>query len=99
MKLIIKEGDGMTHVEFEQKQSKERLSALDVEIREFRAQGRVALTYEDMKVRYGVGTNKARGIIRGIRQICGGGKLGEGKVLPSEVLYWESQVDMREVRL
>lgn len=81
------------------KESQERLSALDIEIREFRAQGRVALTYEDMKVRYGVGTNKARDIIRGIRRICGGGKLGEGKVLPSEVRYWESLVDKRTVRL
>ena len=76
-----------------------RLTALDVEIREFRAQGRVALTYTDIMERYGVGVGKARSIIRGIRSVCGGGKLGEGKVLPSEVLYWESLVDSRTVRL
>ena len=76
-----------------------RLTALDVEIREFRAQGRVALTYTDIMERYGVGVSKARSIIRGIRSVCGGGKLGEGKVLPSEVIYWESLVDNRTVRL
>lgn len=77
----------------------QRLSALDIEIREFRAQGRIALTYPDIMERYGVGIGKARGIIRAIRSVCGGGKLGEGKVLPSEVIYWESLVDARRVRL
>ena len=77
----------------------ERLTALDVEIREFREQGRVALTYQDIQARYGVGIVKAREIIRGIRSVCGGGKLGEGKVLPSEVLYWESLVDTRRVEI
>lgn len=76
-----------------------RLTALDIEIREFRAQGRIALTYEDIMERYGVGINQARNIIRGIRSVCGGGKLGVGKVLPSEVRYWESLVDQRQVRL
>ena len=76
-----------------------RLTALDIEIREFRAQGRIALTYEDIMERYGVGINQARSIIRGIRSVCGGGKLGVGKVLPSEVRYWESLVDQRQVRL
>ena len=99
MSVFTREGEDMTHEEFLKQQIAERLSQLDLEILEFRAQGRIALTYEDMKVRYGVGTNKARSIIRGIRSICGGGKLGEGKVLPSEVRYWESQVDMRVVRL
>ncbi|MBP3376225.1 MAG: hypothetical protein J6L83_05630 [Clostridia bacterium] len=89
----------MTHVEFLQKQSEQRLTLLDVEIREFRAAGRIALTYEDMMVRYGVGIVQARNIIRAIRSKCGGGKLGGAKVLPSEVLYWESLIDMREVRL
>lgn len=99
MKDSTRVGDGMTHVEFEQKQSQERLTALDVEIREFRAQGCIALTYKDMKVRYRVGDNQARSIIRSIRSVCGGGKLGVGKVLPSEAYYWESLVDMRVVRL
>ena len=89
----------MTHVEFLQKQSEQRLTLLDVEIRECRAAGRIALTYEDMMVRYGVGIVQARNIIRAIRSKCGGGKLGGAKVLPSEVLYWESLIDMREVRL
>lgn len=89
----------MTHVEFLQKQSEQRLTLLDVEIREFRAVGCIALTYEDMMVRYNVGIGQARNIIRAIRSKCGGGKLGGAKVLPSEVLYWESLIDMREVRL
>ena len=71
---------------------------MDVEIREFRAEGCVALTYEDMMVRYSVKKGKARDLIRAIRSVCGGGKLGIGKVLPSEVRYWESLVDMRKVR-
>lgn len=71
----------------------ERLTALDIEIAEFRQQGRVALTCEDIMERYGVGQVKAYQIIRAIRSVCGGGKLGSGKVLPSEVKYWESLVD------
>ena len=70
-----------------------RMTALDIEIREFRQQGRVALTHEDIMERYGVGQVKAYQIIRAIRSVCGGGKLGQGKVLPSEVRYWESLVD------
>lgn len=74
-----------------------RMTVLDAEIREFRAQGNIALRYPDIMARYGVGVNKARDIIRGIRSVCGGGKLGEGKVLPSEVLYWESLISTRRV--
>ena len=80
-------------------ESEERITSLDIQIREFREQGRVALTYKDIMARYGVGVSKARGIIRGIRSVCGGGKLGGAKVLPSEVLYWENLVDARRVRL
>lgn len=76
-----------------------RLSTLDIEIKEFREQGRVALDYKDIMRRYAVGESKAYGIIRGIRSVCGGGKLGAGRVLPAEVLYWESLVDARKVRL
>lgn len=76
-----------------------RLSTLDIEIKEFREQGRVALDYKDIMRRYAVGATKAYDIIRGIRSVCGGGKLGAGKVLPAEVLYWESLVDVRKVRL
>lgn len=92
----------MTYTDVLVSESQERLTALDVEIRklcELREQGRVALDCQDIMERYGVGTNKAREIIRGIRSVCGGGKLGEGRVLPSEVLYWESLVDARKVRL
>ena len=80
-------------------ESDERLTALDVEIREFRAQGCVALTYKDLMVRYGCCETLARNRLRGIRSVCGGGKLGVGKVLPAEVLYWESLVEKRKVRL
>ena len=76
-----------------------RLTELDIEIKEFRAQGKVALNYKDIMARYGVGRTRALEIIRGIRSVCGGGKLGSGKVLPSEVVYWESLIDKRMVRL
>ena len=89
----------MSYIDILKDESQERLTALDIEIREFREQGQIALTYPDIMTRYGVGENRARGIIRGIRSVCGGGKLGAGKVLPSEVAYWESLVDTRKVRL
>ena len=76
-----------------------RVTELDVQIREFKAQGQIALTYKDIMVRYGVQETKARAILRAIRSVCGGGKLGQGRVLPSEVLYWESLIDKRMVRL
>ena len=76
-----------------------RLTTLELEVREFREQGRIALDCEDIMARYGVGINKAREIIRGIRSVCGGGKLGAGKVLPQEVAYWESLVDRKYVRI
>lgn len=76
-----------------------RVTELDVQIREFKAQGQIALTYKDIMVRYGVQETKARAILRAIRSVCGGGKLGQGRVLPSEVVYWESLVDARKVRL
>ena len=41
--------------------------------------------------RYDVGLNKALDIIRVIRETCGGGSLPAGKVLPSEVAYWENK--------
>ena len=76
-----------------------RVTELDVQIREFKAQGQIALTYKDIMVRYGVQETKARAILRAIRSVCGGGKLGQGRVLPSEVVYWESLIDKRMVRL
>ena len=76
-----------------------RVTELDVQIREFKAQGQIALTYKDIMVRYGVQETKARAILRAIRSVCGGGKLGQGRVLPSEVVYWESLVVKKTVRL
>lgn len=75
------------------------MTALDREIQEFREQGRIALDYKDIQARYGVGIVNARDIIRGIKSVCGGGKLPSGKVLPSEVEYWESLVDKRKIRM
>lgn len=89
----------MTHLEFLEKQNQDQLTELDFQIRAIREQGRIALTYKDIMVRYGVQETKARAILRGIRSVCGGGKLGQGRVLPSEVLYWESLLDARKVRL
>ena len=45
--------------------------------------------------RYGgkIGINKAYQIIHAVRQVCGGGKLGSGLVLVSELEYWESLVN------
>lgn len=51
------------------------------------------LTVKDIQERYDYGINKARGILRDIRKSCNGGKLGAGKILPSELAYWESLVD------
>ena len=76
-----------------------RVTELDVQIKEFKAQGQIALTYKDIMVRYGVQETKARAILRAIRSVCGGGKLGQGRVLPSEVVYWESLVVKKTVRL
>ena len=76
-----------------------RITELELQVKELRAQGRVAFDYKDIMVRYGVGEGKARGIIRGIRSVCGGGKLGSGKVLPDEILYWESLIEKKFVRL
>ena len=80
-------------------EANERLTALDIEVREFREQGKISLDYKDIQSRYGVGSTNAREIIRGIKSVCGGGKLPAGKVLPSEVKYWESLVDKRTVRM
>jgi len=49
---------------------------------------------EGIMERYGVGKSTAYMILRGIRHVCNGGKLGlTTKVLKAEVLYWESIVD------
>ena len=46
-------------------------------------------TVADIAERYGCGTSKAYSIIRGIRDFNGGGALPLGKVLPSELKFWE----------
>ena len=66
------------------------VTALDREIREAREAAKTAIRYTDIMERYGVGIVKARNIIRDIRRTCGGGKLGAGMVLPSELEYWEN---------
>lgn len=89
----------MTYKEILMEESKERMTVLDVEIREFREQGRIALTHEDIQRRYGVHESQARDIIRGIKSVCGGGKLGTGRVLPAEVVYWESLISTERVKM
>lgn len=66
------------------------MTALDREIREVRSASKTAIRYPDIMERYGVGIVKARNIIRDIRRTCGGGRLGAGMVLPSELEYWET---------
>ncbi|MBQ7347760.1 MAG: hypothetical protein IJW55_07370 [Clostridia bacterium] len=66
------------------------MTALDREIRETREAVKTAIRYPDIMERYGVGIVKARNIIRDIRRTCGGGRLGAGMVLPSELEYWET---------
>ncbi len=77
----------------------QKIKDLNKEIREFQGEGKIALEVEDIMERYHVGRARAYDIIRGIRSVCGGGKLGEGKVLPTEARYWESLVETRKVRL
>lgn len=40
----------------------------------------------------------ALGYIRAIRETCGGGKLSKGKVLPSELEYWQTLIPVKEVK-
>lgn len=47
------------------------------------------LTTQDVAQRYGVCLKKAQEIIRGCEYLNGGLLLGKGKVLPSELKYWE----------
>lgn len=46
----------------------------------------------DIMERYGCGLNKAIDIIRAVKIKCGEDKLGKGKILKSELEYWESYV-------
>lgn len=67
-------------------------------IEDYIAEKKTALTAADIMKMFGVGRNKAYGIIRQIRCECGGGKLGAGKVLPSELEYWANTPDKRKVK-
>lgn len=73
------------------------MTELDKQILEKRKQEKIAFVYRDIMERYHVGETKARGIIRSIRKACGGGMLGAGKVLLSEVEWWESHPSTVEV--
>lgn len=53
------------------------------------------LDAKDIKDRYNVGINKAYEIIRCVHRVCGS-KLGPGKVLPSELAYWERRTISEE---
>lgn len=57
------------------------------------------LTYENIMERYCCGINRAKTIIRSVRACCGGGKLPQGKILASELAYWESLPIKKEVRI
>ena len=50
--------------------------------------------YDIMKM-YDCGINTAIGYLRAIKAVCGGGKLGKGKVLPCELEHWQNY--LREV--
>lgn len=67
-----------------------QLSVLDREIRTTRMGEKVALEFTDMMEIYGCGIVKAHEYINEIRRTCGGGRLGAGKVLPSEHEYWRN---------
>ncbi len=49
--------------------------------------------------RYSVSKTTAYQYIAAIRAFCGGGKLGRGKVLLAECLYWETNISHEKVRL
>lgn len=54
------------------------------------------LDREMLKARYGgkIGDSKAYEIMRAVRQVCGGGRLGsDSLILRVELEYWESIVD------
>lgn len=59
----------------------------------------VVLTKDDVMKRYCCGVNTARTIIQSVRACCGGGKLPRGKILASELAYWESMPIKRQVRI
>lgn len=69
------------------------------QIDKFQSDVRSALTYKDIMARYGCGVSSARKIVKSIRSVCGNGKLPRGKVLQSELEYWESMPIKERVRI
>lgn len=49
------------------------------------------LTKADIQIKYDCGENTALKIIRSIKEVCDGGVLGRGRVLPAELKYWEEK--------
>lgn len=52
----------------------------------------------DIMQMYDCSETIALGYIRAIRETCGGGKLSKGKVLPSELEYWQTLIPVKEVK-
>jgi hypothetical protein len=60
------------------------------------------MTVDDIIAYYdgNIGKSKAYEIMRGVRSVCGGGKLGSDRVIAlADFKYWESLVDKTTVRL
>jgi len=55
------------------------------------------LDKSDIMNRYDCGINKAKSIIKSIKE-ASGGVLGKGKVLPSEIEYWERKIIERKMK-
>lgn len=56
------------------------------------------LTVDDVAARYGISQGKAYDIMRAVRHCCNGGKLRhDGKILRSELEWWESQPEVKFV--
>ena len=56
------------------------------------------LTVEDVAARYGISKGKAYMIMQAVRHCCNGGKLDhDGKILRSELEWWESKPEVKFV--
>lgn len=51
---------------------------------------RAYLTVEDLQERYGVGLRKAQALMQSIKIQLGGGVLGKGRLLRTELAHWEA---------
>lgn len=59
---------------------------------------RAYLDKYDIMRRYDVGMNKALCIMRGIQEFNGGGALGKGRILRTELEYWEANRGVKTER-